>query len=111
MQAKVLSAVKNLKASLTRVGSAVKGVVHIVFFERVMKTNWVFQQVEDRQIFERWVLPVSVRQERPSSSSVSSADSPAPPAQTQSMVDENRSWVEYSLDHVQRCLMDIFGVC
>lgn len=104
VHAKVLSAIKNFKASLTRVGGAVKGVICVNFYVKVLKTNWVFQQVEDKAIFERWVLPVAVRQERPSSSSVSNNDSPS-----QSIADENRSAVENSLDHVQRCLMDIFA--
>ena len=78
------------------------------FYVKVMKTNWVFQKVEDKLVFERWKLPVVVRQERSSSSSISNADSPS---HSQSGADaENKSSTEYSLDHVQRCLMDIFAV-
>lgn len=105
--AKVLSAIKNFKASLTRVGGAVKGVICIRFYVKTLKTNWVFQQVEDKQVFERWVLPVAVRQERSSSFSASNSESPS---HSQSMGDDNRGSVEGSLDHVQRCLMDIFSV-
>ena len=106
--AKVLSAIKNFKASLTRVGGAVKGVICIRFYVKTLKTNWVFQQVEDKQVFERWVLPVSVRQERSSSFSASN-ESPSH-SQSQSLGDDSRCSVEGSLDHVQRCLMDIFSV-
>lgn len=109
VHAKVLSAVKNFKASLTRVGGAVKGVICINFYVTVLKKNWVFQQVEDKAIFERWVLPVSVRQEKPSSSSLSNAEAMSH-SPSQSVGDEYRSSVESSLDHVQRCLMDIFAV-
>jgi hypothetical protein len=92
---RVADSIKNFKSSLTRVGSSVKGVLSVRFFITLKKSSW-FTQVEEKQCFERWVLPVVVRTEK----SIA-ADS---------LESDSRTHIDHSRDQVQRCLIDIFEV-
>ena len=94
---KVNDAIKNFKSSLTRVGSSVKGVLCIKLYYTVKKSSMFgFSQVEEKVLFEKWVLPVVVRSEK--SMAAESLDT------------EARNLLDYSRDQVQRCLIDIFEV-
>ena len=97
VEAKVNSAVKNFRASLMRVGTS-KGILCVKFYLKSIRQNWLYQQVEEKIVFEKWSIPIGVRQERlAGTASVESVDSES-------------AFVEYSLDQVQRSLMQIFTV-
>jgi hypothetical protein len=100
VEGRVQSAIKNFKESLPRGGSISKGVICIKFYTKSVKTVYIIHKVEEKQVFETWMLPVSVKIDRSAGSfSGESVDG-----------DARGPSVETSLDHVQRCLMNIFTV-